>query len=176
MIHYRLTFVCLIAMSMTFVGFSQTGNGWRPNTRLLDIAAKADVSPTDDAKRALAHDVKTFYELLREKQWRKTYELRAKVFREDTPEDEYVSEGLQVEKSWGLANYEVLSLEFDKTPGSKSVDQAVLICKFTTLPDSAVNYSTVYWHREDGVWKCLSAGPSGPSIFYGTRPPYIDWQ
>jgi hypothetical protein len=129
-----------------------------------------------DAASTLAHDLKRFYQLLRDKQWHETYELRAKAFREDVRESDYLAEAKNAEKHWGLVNYDVLSAGFQNAYGSTNVDEAILICKFTELPDYAVSYSTVFWHKEDGVWKCLSAGPRKLGIFRGTRPPIIDWR
>ncbi len=149
---------------------------WFPDTELLDLAARRHDPFTGDAGSTLTRDVKRFYELLRDKKWHETYELRAKAFREDMLETDYLAEAIKYEDSWGLVDYGVLSLGFSNSVGSTNVDQAVLICKFTELPDHAVSYSTVYWHKEEGVWKCLSAGPSKLSIFAGLRPPVVDWR
>lgn len=153
---------------------------WSPNTEKLDLAAKLHQEMGDlrmgDAAMTLARDVKNFYQFLRDKQWPETYELRAKAFRHDIPKSDYLAEARKAEKIWGLVNYEVLSVGFSQTVASTNIDQAVLICKFVELPDYATSYSTVFWHREDGVWKCLSAGPFKLSIFRGTRPPIIDWR
>lgn len=129
-----------------------------------------------DAGSTLAHDVKNFYQLLRDKKWHETYELRARAFRNDVLEPDYLAEAKKAEKVWGLANYDVLSVGFRNSMGSTNTDEAVLICKFMELPDHAVCYSTVFWHREDGVWRCLSAGPVKLSILRETRPPIIDWR
>jgi hypothetical protein len=175
--HYHFPIICLIVASVGAAAFAQetSTNYWHPNTKLLDLAARQHDRFTGDAGSTLAHDVKRFYQLLRDKKWHQTYELRAKVFRKDIPESDYLAEALKAEKIWGLVNYEVLSLQFQNSYGSTNVDEAVLICKFTELPDHADSYSTVYWHKEEGVWKCLSAGPFKLSIFRGTRPPIIDW-
>jgi len=129
-----------------------------------------------DAESTLAHDLKRFYQLLRDKQWHEAYELRAKAFREVVLETYYLAEVKKADEHWGLVNYDILSVEFSNSIGGTNLDQAILICKFTELPDYAVSYSTVFWHKEDGVWKCLSAGPRKLSIFMGTRPPMIDWR
>jgi hypothetical protein len=154
---------------------------WSPNTERLDLIAKlADEGMGDPHKRdsaiTLARDVKKFYQLLRDKQWPETYELRAKAFRKDIPKSDYLAETRKAEKIWGLVNYEVLSVGFSNSLESTNIDQAELICKFVELPDYATSYSTVFWHREDGVWRCLSAGPFKLDIFRGTRPPFIDWR
>jgi len=151
-------------------------NVWHPDTKRLDLIARLHDPFTGDAASTLAHDVKNFYQLLRDKKWHETYELRAKAFREDTPESDYLAEAKKAEKRWGLANYDILSVGFRSSPGSTNTDEAILICKFTELPDRAVSYSTIFWHREGGVWKCLSAGPVKLSIFNGTRVPIIDWR
>lgn len=160
------------------VAYSQatSTNDWHPNTRLLDLAARGHDPSTGEAGSTLARDVKRFYEFLRDKKWHQTYELRAKAFREDMPETGYLTEALKYENRWGLVDYEVLSMKFQNSGDSTNMDQAVLICKFTELPGHAVSYSTVYWHEEEGVWKCLSAGPSKLSIFWGLRPPVVDWR
>ena len=175
---YHLSIICLIVLLGVVAAYSQetNTNDWHPNTRLLDLAARRNDPFTGDAGSTLARDVKNFYQLLRDKKWHETYELRAKAYREDRLESDYLAEAKKAEKLWGLVNIEVLSLGFENSPGSTNVDQAVLICKFTELPDNAVSYSTVYWHKEDGVWKCLSAGPSKLEIFNGLRPPIIDWR
>ena len=160
------------------VAYSQetNTNDWYPNTRLLDLAARRNDPFTGEAGNTLARDVKRFYELLRDKKWHETYELRAKAFREDMPETHYLAEAIKYEDRWGLVDYEVLSLGFQNSLDSTNMDQAVLICKFTELPGRTVSYSTAYWHEEEGVWKCLSAGPSELSIFRGLRPPFVDWR
>jgi hypothetical protein len=176
---YNLSIICLILSSIVVGAYAQgtSTNDWHPNTRLLDLAAREHDSFEGDAGRTLARDVKKFYELLRDKKWHETYELRAKAFREDMLETDYLAEAIKQENRWGLVNYEVLSLGFQNSiPDSTNLDQAILICKFTELPDNVVSYSTVYWHKEDGVWKCLSAGPSNLSISEGTRVPFIDWR
>lgn len=156
---------------------NETGtNDWHPNIACLEKAAKYGDPVMRDAASTLAHDVRRFYQLLRDKQWRETYELRAKAFREDVPESVYLAEGRNAEKLWGLSNYDVLSSEFHSSEDSTNANEAILICKFTELPDYAVSYSTVFWHKEEGVWKCLSAGPVKLGIFRATRPPMIDWR
>jgi hypothetical protein len=129
-----------------------------------------------DAASTLTHDLKRFYQLLRDKQWHETYELRAKAYREDVRESDYLAGAKKAEKLWGLVNYDVLSAGFENSSDGTNLDQATLICKFTELPDYAVSYSTVFWHKEDGVWKCLSASPRKLGIFRETRPPIIDWR
>lgn len=148
-------------------------NGWHFDIRLLDLAAQ---DHANDAGSTLARDVKRFYQLLHDKQWKKTYELRAKAFREDVSESAYLAEAIKDEGIWGLVDYDVLSIKFQNSPGATNLDTAVLICKFTELPDYAVSYSAVYWHYEEGIWKCLSAGPSKLGIFRGTRPTFVDWR
>jgi hypothetical protein len=197
-----LVTTCLVAASITFVvGGESTadfkGNPttkkfdlatnstsvtkWSPNTEKLDLIAKLDAQGMGDPRKGdsaitLARDVKKFYQLLRDKQWPETYELRAKAFRHDVLKSDYLAEARKAEKIWGLVNYEVLSVGFSNSLGSTNIDEAALICKFVELPDYATSYSTVFWHREDGVWKCLSAGPFKLDIFRGTRPPFIDWR
>ncbi|HEY5233119.1 MAG TPA: hypothetical protein VIK35_06270 [Verrucomicrobiae bacterium] len=174
-----LSFTILFGFIITIAACSQETNtsDWNPNTKLLDLAAKRHDRFTGDAGSTLAHDVENFYQLLRDKKWHETYELRAKAYREDRLESDYLAEAKKAEKLWGLVNYEVLSVQFQNSiPDATNIDQAVLICKFTELPDNEVSYSTVYWHKEDGVWKCLSAGPVKLEIFEGLRPPVIDWR
>ena len=173
---YHLPIICLILASVAGAGYTQepNTNGWHPNTRLLDSVAKHH--DLNGAGSTLAHDVTNFYQLLRDKKWHETYELRAKAFREDMPESDYLAEAKNAEKMWGLANYDVLSVRLLNSYSSTNIDEAILICKFTELPDNTVSYSTVFWHKEDEVWKCLSAGPSNLSIFNELRPPIIDWR
>ena len=175
---YHLPIICLILASVVGAAYSQqtSTNDWHPNTRLLDLAARQHDPFTGDAGSTLARDVKKFYQLLRDKKWHETYERRAKAFREDTPETDYLATAIKAENMWGLVNYEVLSINFQNSEPTNDVDTAILICKFTELPDHADSYSTVFWHKEEGVWKCLSAGPFKLSIFEGTRPPIIDWR
>jgi hypothetical protein len=151
-------------------------NSWRANTRKLDESAKVQNPITLDAASTLAHDLKKFYELLRDKKWHETYEFRAKAFREDVSEANYIAEVKEAEKEWGLVSYDVLSVHFVASPGATNIDEAILICRFKELPDNSESYSTVFWHKEDGGWKCLSAGPHKLSAFDGTRPPVIDWK
>ena len=143
----------------------QKTSGWHPNIQLLDAAAR-----TSQQASALAGDVKEFYQLLRDKRWHETYVRRAKAFQEDVLESDYIARAEKYESKWGLANYEVLSVEFYDS------DVVLLVCKFTELPDYADAYSAVFWHREGGAWKCLSAGPKKLTIFSGTRPPKVDWR
>jgi hypothetical protein len=170
----------IILLALSFVGFAASAgdistNAWHPNTRLLDLAEQRHDSNTNDATNTLARDVKKFYELLRDKKWKETYKLRAKAFRKDFLEADYLVRGELTGNNWGLVNYEVLSVKFQNSYGSENFDQAMLIFKFTELPGKD-SYSVVYWHHEDGVWRCLSAGPSRLDIFEGTRAPIIDWR
>jgi hypothetical protein len=176
--HYYGTIICLIAASVVCAADAQEidKHSWHSNTSILDEAAKHADPDMMDAASTLAHDLKRFYQLLRDKKWHETYGLRAKVFREAVQESDYLAEAKKAEKLWGLVNYEVLSANFRNSIGSTNIDEAILICKFTELPDYTVSYSTVWWHKEDGVWKCLSAGPRKLSIFRETRPPFIDWR
>ena len=173
-----LLFIFLSALTIATAVYSQetSTNDWNPNTKKLDFIAKHPDPFMGDAGSTLAHDVKRFYQLLRDKKWHQTYELRAKCFREDMLESDYLAEAMKYEDKWGLVNYEVLSVQFRNSIGSTNVDEAILICKFTELPDYAESYSTVWWHKEDGVWKCLSAGPFKLSIFRETRLPFVDWK
>jgi hypothetical protein len=175
---YHLPIICLIAASIVCAADTQetNTNSWHPNTRKLDEGAKFSDPVAGDASSTLARDVKKFYELLRDKHWDATYQRRAKAFREVVLESDYIQEVKKAEKLWGLVNYEVLSVELTNTLPGTNIDEAILICKFTELPDYAVSYATVFWHKEDGVWKCLSAGPFKLSMFRGTRPPIIDWK
>jgi len=176
--HYHLGIIGLIIATLVRVSDAQETNTnyWHPNTRLLDEGAKDTDPVTGDSSRTLAHDVKRFYQSLHDKHWDATYQLRAKAFREVVLESDYIQDVKKAEKRWGLVNYEVLDVEFQNSPPGTNIDVAILICKFTELPDYAVSYSTVFWHKEDGVWKCLSAGPQKLSIFRATRPPIIDWR
>jgi hypothetical protein len=175
---YNLPKICLIAMSVVCAAHSQetSTNDWHANASLLDETAKYADPVMMDAASTLAHDLKRFYQLLRDKQWHESYELRAKAFREVVRESDYLAEAKNAEKLWGLVNYDVLSVEFRSSYGSTNVDEAILICKFTELPDYEVSYSTVWWHKEDGVWKCLSAGPRKLSIFREVPLPFVDWR
>ena len=169
---------CVILAAVVSAAYSQetSTNDWNPNTKLLDSGAKPHGSLAKRAGDTLARDVKMFYQLLRDKKWHETYMLRAKAFREDISESEYLAIAIKNEKTWGLVNYEVLSAKLQSSINSTSLDTAILICKFTELPGYEDSYSTVYWHKEEGGWKCLSAGPSKLDIFDGTRPPIIDWR
>ena len=147
-----------------------------PITRRLDESAEHGDPTSKEAASTLARDLKRFYELLRDKKWSETYEMRAGVFRKIVPKSYYLAEAQKAQKFWALVSYEVLSVEFRSFQGRTNIDEAILICKFTELPGRHVSYSTVFWHKEDGVWKCLSAGPRKLSIFNGTTPPMIDWK
>jgi hypothetical protein len=188
--YYRLQLICLIVMSVIGSARAQNTNTnhfqmvqilhantvvpWNPNTRLLDLPAQRQRSFEQD--RILAIDVENFYLALRDKKWPETYKGRARAFQEDFPATEYLAEAINSGKRWGLANYEVLSATLMNSGPTNDMDVAILICKFTELPLYTDSYSTVYWHREDGHWKCLSAGPHGLGIFGATRPPIIDWR
>jgi hypothetical protein len=176
--YYYLTSILLFA-ALVGCGHDSKGgdtNNWRPNTRLLDEIAKVHDTFMKDDGTTLARDVKRFYELLRDKKWQETYQLRARAFREDFLESDYLAKAKRAEELWGLLSYEVLSVGFQSSQGSTNNDEAILVCKFTELPNSEVSYSTVFWHKEDGVWKCLSAGPIKLDIFRATRPIIIDWR
>jgi hypothetical protein len=171
-------FLALLVTFLVSVSFIRAGDGesskvpsWSPNTEKLDLAAKFD-----DSGVTLARYVKRFYQLLRDKRWLETYELRAKAFRNDFSEADYLEKARTSEKTWGLVNYDVLSVKFSNSLGSTDVDEAVLICRFVELPEYATSYSTVFWHKENGVWRCLSAGPVKLDIFQATRPTLIDWR
>ena len=174
--HLPIIFLAVVLVGCEPHSQGQDTNVWHPNNRLLDLTAKIHDPSMMDAGTTLAHDVKEFYQLLRNKKWHETYELRARAFREDVAQSDYLAEAEKAGKHWGLVNYEVLSVGFQNAGGSTNCDEAILICKFTEMPNSEESYSTVYWHREDGVWKCLSAGPRKLSIFRATRPPIIDWR
>ena len=92
--------VCVIVASVGATAYAQAAstNDWHPNTKLLDLAARQHDQFTGDAGSTLAHDVKRFYQLLRDKQWHETYELRAKAFREDVLESNYLAEAKKGEK------------------------------------------------------------------------------
>ena len=174
---YRFPIVILIAAF--FAGATEcqeTHTNWNPNSKKLAEAAKYADPITMDAASILERDLTRFYELLHDKKWRETYQLRAKAFQEDFPETDYLAAAKKEEKLWGLVSYDVLSVNFETTYGSTNVDQAMLVCKFIQLPHNSVSYAAVYWHRENAVWKCLNAGPNNLSISIGTRIPYIDWK
>jgi hypothetical protein len=178
---FHIPIICLIASSIVVAVFAQetSTNDWHPNTKLLDSIAKQNDPFMDmgDAGSTLARDAENFYQLLHDKKWHETYELHAKAFREDNRESDYLTTAKKIENKWSLVNYEILNVQFYNSYGSTNTDEAILICKFKELRDYEDSYSTVYWHKEDGVWKCLSAGPSKFSIFEGaTRPPIIDWR
>ena len=175
--YYYLQIISLFAVSVVCTADAQgiNTNMWHPDTRKLDLIANIRNPIMKEAGSTLARDVKHFYQLLRDKKWQETYELRAKAFRKDTLKSDYLAEAKRAEKQWGLVNYEVLSVGFQSVFGSTNIDEAVLICKFTELPDGDASYSSVFWHKEGGVWKCLSAGPNKLTIFQGTRPPIINW-
>ena len=174
---FRLQFFCALILLMCCSVGAQIANtnDWHPNTRLLDMTPTSRDANGEYAETSLSRDVKKFYLALRDKQWHDTYMMRAKAFREDMPESEYLEFARKGEKKWGLVNYEVLSLELDSFQ-TNDADVAILICKFTELPRKRDTYSTVFWHKEEGVWKCLSAGPRNLIIFDGTRTPIIDWR
>lgn len=177
--HRRSLFICLIATSIVCAAHSQgvITNDWHPDTHRFDDLAKFHDPFLGDAAATLPHDVKRFYQLLRDKKWHETYELRAKAFRESVSESDYLAEAKKFGKSWGLVNYEVLSINFENSiPDTTNMDQATLICKFTELPGHTDSYSTVFWHKEDGIWRCLSAGPHNLPIFNGMRAPFVDWR
>src|ERR1017187_7191253 len=101
---YNFPIICLIAASVICTARAQetSTNDWHPNTKKLDDNAKHPFPGIGDAESTLAHDVKRFYQLLRDKKWRQTYELRAKVFREAVQESDYFAEAINAEKLWGL--------------------------------------------------------------------------
>ena len=174
---YRLPIICLIVASVVCTADSQgvKTNYWHPDTTKLDLMEEIHDPMVRVAISTLVPDVKRFYELLRDKKWHETYELRARAFRHDRAESDYIAEAKRNEKRWSLVNYDVLDVGLDGNVGSTNIDQAVLICRFVELPSYEESYSTVFWHKEDGVWRCLSAGPRKLDIFSGTRGPYIDW-
>jgi hypothetical protein len=159
------------------VGAQETnGVSWHFNTSVLDDLTKYGRPAAKTAGSTLAHDVKRFYQLLRDKQWQETYELHAKAFREVVSEVYYTTTAKLEAQPWELVSYEVLSCQLRNALGSTNIDEAALICKFAELPYYAETYSTVFWHKEDGVWKCLSAGPHKLSIFNEVKVPFIDWR
>lgn len=177
--NYCLSIICLIAAWIACLADAQeiNTNYWNPDTKRLDLSAKHISDPEwRDATITLERDLTRFYQLLRDKQWHETYKLRAKAYRHDVPERHYIAQAKLFGKEWGLANYDVLAVRFENAVNETNIGQAVLICKFVELPGYVTSYATVYWHREDGIWKCMSAGPSNLPICSGTRPPFMDWQ
>jgi hypothetical protein len=137
---------------------SNATDTWNPKTERLD-----QLSLDDTNFASFANDVKKFYELLRKKDWKATYERRWKTFRQDLPEELYLNLAKKEGSNWGLQDFEILSIE------THDSNKATLICKFVELPGSTVVYSTVRWHKEDDIWKCDIAGPSDLTIFRYTR-------
>ncbi len=132
-----------------------TTNTWNPNTEKLDESAKIDTKFL-----SLDHDVKNFYNFLHKKDWKATYELRWKRFKEVVPEPLYLSTAQQELPDWQLSNYEILSVT------TYDSDDAILICKFVELPGPVTTYSVVDWRKEkDGVWRCDAAGPTKIFLF-----------
>jgi len=127
--HYHLRIICLITASVVVTGCARetSTNDWYSNTSILEETSKHADPLTRDAASTLVHDLKRFYQLLRDKQWHETYELRAKVFREVVRESDYLAEAKRAEKLWGLVNYEVLSAEFRNAYVGTNVDQAIII-------------------------------------------------
>jgi hypothetical protein len=176
--YHRFSFIFLIGVLGIGTAYARGAdtNEWHPNTELLDLITKRHYPSGEDREKSLALDVETFYIALRDKRWQETYELRANAFREDFSEQEYLAIAKQNETTWALINYEILSVSIQNSAPTSGRDMAILICKFTELPGNKDTYSTVFWHKEAGKWKCLSAGPHNLSIFSGTRPPLIDWR
>ena len=173
---YHFQIICLISASVVFTSGAQETNNWHANTSLLDFNANHGDPAMREAASSLAHDVKIFYQSLRDRQWHKSYVMHAKVYRDLVMEPTYLAETIKYENIWSLVNYDVLSDQFSNTLDSTNINQAILICKFTELPDNEVTYSTVWWHKEDGGWKCLSAGPRKLSVFREMIAPYVDWR
>jgi len=74
--NYRhLPIICLILATVVVTTYAQneSTNDWHPNTDLLDSAAKRHDPIEKDAGSTLAHDVKHFYQALRDKRWHETY-------------------------------------------------------------------------------------------------------
>jgi hypothetical protein len=173
---YHWQILCLITTSFVFAANAQETNDWHANTSLLDFNAKHGDPAMREASSSLARDVKVFYQSLRDKQWHKSYVMHAKVYRDIVMEPTYLAETIKYENIWGLVNYDVLSIQFRHTYDSTNINEGILICKFTELPDYAVAYSTVWWHKEEGGWKCLSAGPIKLSAFKEIISPFVDWR
>lgn len=130
-------------------------SAWNPNTWRLD-----DTASDDPNYIGLDHDVKNFYTILRQKDWKSAYQLRWKSFRRTMPEMTYLNWAKEEGTNWELANYEILSVQM-----YDNID-AILICKFIELPGPLTSYSVVNWRKEqDGVWRCDSAGPDRLTIF-----------
>jgi hypothetical protein len=174
--YFQIVFL-IIATVVCPANAQQTNEDyWHPNTSILDELAQHTNPAMMDASSALVHDLKRYYQLLRDKKWKETYELSAKAFQEDVQESDYVARAINAESRWGLVNYDVLSAEFRSEINSTNLDEAILICKFTELPNYKVSYSTVFWHKEGGVWRCLSAGPRTLGVLRETRLPIVDWR
>ena len=153
--------VILIILLSVIFGCSRhehVGNIWNPKTKYLDQLSLDNTNFVN-----LARDVKDFYNYLEKKDWESAYERRWKTYRQDFPKNIYIKTANSEGRYWGLINYEILSVE------THNSDEAVLICKFVELPDSATAYATVRWRNEDGTWKCDAAGPEKLSIFRYTR-------
>jgi hypothetical protein len=126
-----------------------TNGAWNPNTERLD-----DTASQAPEFVSLDHDVKNFYAILHQKDWKSTYQLRWKSFKRSMPETTYLDWAKEEGTNWELANYEILSVQMYNN------NDAILICKFIELPGPLTSYSVVNWRKEqDGVWRCDSAGP-----------------
>jgi hypothetical protein len=128
---------------------------WCPDIEKLDLSSKYDADIS-----TLAHDVESFYENMRMKNWKPTYESRWKRFKEVASEATYLNDVEHEIPDWQLLNYDVLSIH------EYGSDDAVLICRFVEMPGPTTTYSVVDWRKEsDGKWRCDVAGPERKLMF-----------
>jgi hypothetical protein len=172
-------FCCILCLLTAGVGCSRSANGsgegdqptnqtntatdiklnanddWHPDTKDLDLTAREEPEFL-----SLDRDVKNFYELLHNKDWKATYALRWQAFRRVVSEQIYISGCEQELPKWELTDYDILSVHMYNS------DDAIVVCRFIEMPGPTTTYSVVDWRKEkDGVWRCDAAGPGLMRMF-----------
>ncbi len=137
----------------------QSGGTWNPKTEILDSFASRD-----SEGKQLAQAIKTFYQLLHDKQWESSYDYRTAAYRSSCPLNVYLTEVRKDGYDWELLDYEVLNVHFYGDCA------ALVLCRFAEAPGPVTSHQAVCWKKESGQWKCEEAGPVRLTVFPRLSP------
>lgn len=132
---------------------------WNPKVAVLDSFAKQ----VTEGKQ-LAESIKTFYQLLHDKQWKSSYAWRTAGYKSSCRLEEYLSEAEKYGSDWELLDYEVLNVHLYNDCA------ALVLCRFVEAPGPVTSDEAVCWKLQDGQWKCEEAGPSRLPMFSRLSP------
>ncbi|HZI32858.1 MAG TPA: hypothetical protein VFF11_10990 [Candidatus Binatia bacterium] len=130
------------------------------DTSHLDSLAHENPKASD-----FVHRFKTYYSAIEKQDWPTTYDMRVDEFKHDVTRDFYLKEMAEYGKNWRLRSYKVIELEMSGGTNG-NFDGAALIVQFKE--NRMVNYSTVRWKKQRGVWLCDEPGLSD-ALLHSTR-------